>query len=476
MTDVQKQAWDAQYEPENQEFLAKMRAGALTESEIVRWKYQRYIKDYLRCIAAVDDSVGRILAYLDESGLADNTIVIYSSDQGFYLGEHGWYDKRWMFEESLQMPFVVRWPGKISPGTRTTTLIQNIDYAPTFLEVAGVKPPAAIQGRSLLPVLEGDCQAPADWRDAIYYAYYENDAVHNVPKHDGIRTGRFKLMFFPRTNEWNLFDLANDPQEMQSVHEDPAYDQILRGMQRRYRDLREFFGVNSAVIPETRGDNPGWKARENLLKQRVEQGIGNARLAFVGDSITQAWEDAGGETWDEFYADRDAINLGISGDRTEHVIWRLEHGGGFAENAPGSRGPDDRHEQYGPLHAGSGRSCCGSRADSRDHRPAITRHEGSAAGHLPPRTDRVGRDAVEQPGDQSTNPAAGRWRTRRVAGPRRCVSWTRWHVAGADHARRPASQRGRLSPLGRSVGTDAEAVGAVASSDFPDADADHFGV
>ncbi|MEM9646191.1 MAG: sulfatase, partial [Planctomycetota bacterium] len=221
MTDEQKAAWDAVYEPRNQAFLKQLRAGKLSDREIVEWKYQRYIKDYVRCIQAVDDSVGRLLDYLDESGLAENTIVIYSSDQGFYLGEHGWYDKRWMFEESLQMPFIIRWPGVVSPGVESKALIQNIDYAPTFLEVAGAPIPAEIQGRSLVSLLKDRGQPTEDWRDAIYYAYYENAAVHNVPVHDGVRTDRYKLMFFPRTRSWNLFDLKTDPSEMKSVHEDP---------------------------------------------------------------------------------------------------------------------------------------------------------------------------------------------------------------------------------------------------------------
>ena len=334
MTDEQKKAWDAHYEPENQAFIKQVQAGSLSDADIVRWKYQRYIKDYLRCIAAVDDSVGRILDYLDQSGLAENTLVIYSSDQGFYLGEHGWYDKRWMFEESLQMPFVVRWPGMITPGTRTTALIQNIDYGATFLELAGAAVPADIQGRSLLPVLKGRCEAPADWRDAIYYAYYENDAVHNVPKHDGVRTERYKLMFFPRTREWNLFDLEVDPQEMTSLHDDPKYAKVLQALQQRYRDQRSFYEVNSAVIPETRGDDANWKRRENLLKERVVKSPKTIRLAFIGDSITHSWERNGKGTWEHFYSKRNAINLGIGGDRTEHVIWRLQNEGGFEQIQP----------------------------------------------------------------------------------------------------------------------------------------------
>lgn len=324
MTDSQKAAWDAAYQPENDKFLQQMKAGKLSSKDVIRWKYQRYIKDYLRCIQAVDDGVGAMLEYLDESGLADNTIVIYSSDQGFYLGEHGWYDKRWMFEESLRMPFLIRWPGVIQPGVDAKALIQNIDYGPTFLEIAGAEIPGEMQGRSMVPMLQAQGQPTASWRDAIYYAYYENAAVHNVPVHDGVRTARYKLMFFPRTREWNLFDLEKDPQEMVSVHADPEYAAILAGMQKRYRDLRQFYEVNSAVLPATRGDEQRWRERDRVLTRNARQG--NVDLAFIGDSITQGWEGRGKDVWAKHYGDRKAINLGIGGDRTEHVIWRLTHG------------------------------------------------------------------------------------------------------------------------------------------------------
>ena len=329
MTDEQKATWDAAYEPENQDFIRRMKAGELTDKDVVSWKYQRYIKDYLRCIQAVDDGVGRMLDYLDESGLADDTIVIYSSDQGFYLGEHGWYDKRWMFEESLRMPFLIRWPGVINPGTDSTALIQNIDYGPTFLDVAGAKIPAEMQGRSIVPLLNSDSfqkngKPPASWRDAIYYAYYENAAVHNVPVHDGVRNDQYKLMFFPRSREWNLFDLPKDPQELKSVHDDPAYAEVLAGMQKRYRDLRQFYQVNSAIIPATRGDEPGWRDRDAAITKKAQQG--DVDLAFIGDSITHGWEGRGKDVWEKYYSERKAINLGIGGDRTEHVIWRLTHG------------------------------------------------------------------------------------------------------------------------------------------------------
>lgn len=324
MTDEQKAAWDEAYQPENEAFIRKMKAGELSDKQVIQWKYQRYIKDYLRCIQAVDDGVGQMLDYLDQSGLAKNTIVIYSSDQGFYLGEHGWYDKRWMFEESLRMPFLIRWPGVIEAGIDSNALIQNIDYGPTFLDVAGAEIPAEMQGRSMVPMLKNQGKPSASWRDAIYYAYYENAAVHNVPVHDGVRTDRYKLMFFPRTREWNLFDLEKDPREMSSIHDDPNYADILAGMQKRYRDLREFYDVNTAVIPATRGDEPRWRERDASMTKQARKG--NVDLAFIGDSITQGWEGRGKATWQRYYGDRKAINLGIGGDRTEHVIWRLTHG------------------------------------------------------------------------------------------------------------------------------------------------------
>ncbi|TWU60042.1 Arylsulfatase [Rubripirellula tenax] len=324
MTDAQKAAWDEAYEPQNQDFITRMKAGEYTDKQVIQWKYQRYIKDYLRCIQAVDDSVGSLLGYLDETGLAKDTIVIYSSDQGFYLGEHGWYDKRWMFEESLRMPFLVRWPGIIDAGVDSTAMIQNIDYGPTFLDVAGAQVPAEMQGRSMVELLKNQGKPSANWRDAIYYAYYENAAVHNVPLHDGVRNDRYKLMFFPRTREWNLFDLQTDPQEMTSVHKDPNYASILAGLQKRYRDLRQFYDVNTAVIPGTRGDEPNWAKRDREMTQKAKQG--NVDLAFIGDSITQGWEGAGKDVWEKYYGKRKTINLGIGGDRTEHIIWRLTHG------------------------------------------------------------------------------------------------------------------------------------------------------
>ena len=329
MTEVQRNVWDGAYGPENQMFIADMQAGRIKDKDVIRWKYQRYLKDYLRCIRALDENIGRMLDYLDQSGLAKNTIVMYSSDQGFYLGEHGWYDKRWMFEESLSMPFLMRWPGVVKPGTRSDAIIQNIDYAPTFLEVAGVDIPTTVQGRSLLPILKASGKAPADWRKGIYY-YYSGESTHQVAAHDGVRSDRYKLMWFPGTKMWNLFDLEKDPHELKSVHDDPAYATALGEMRKMYDELKTQYRVNESTIPEKRGGKEKWWTERHgaKLKQVAEATKAGESfdLVFIGDSITQGWEESGKPVWDEFYGKRKALNLGFSGDRTEHVLWRLLNG------------------------------------------------------------------------------------------------------------------------------------------------------
>jgi arylsulfatase A-like enzyme/lysophospholipase L1-like esterase len=317
----QKASWDAAYQPENEAFIADMRSGKISGQDITRWKYQRYLKDYLRCVRAVDENVGRMLDYLDKSGLAKNTLVIYSSDQGFYLGEHGWYDKRWMFEQSLSMPFLVRWPGVVSAGTRNDAMIQNIDYAPTFLEAAGVPVPAGVQGKSLLPVLKG--QTPSDWRKEIYY-FYTGEATHHVAAHDGIRSQTHKLMYFPGTKEWNLFDLVKDPDEMKSVRDDPGYASVFEAMKKRYAELRAGYRMSAATVPANRFKERWWKERHDHNLPIAKRG--GHELVFIGDSITQGWEGHGKAAWEKYYAGRKALNLGYSGDRTEHVLWRLMNG------------------------------------------------------------------------------------------------------------------------------------------------------
>jgi arylsulfatase A-like enzyme len=241
MTPEQKAAWDAAYEPRN----ARFREADPQGDDRVRWYYQRYIKDYLRCIAGIDDNVGRILDYLDESGLAENTLVVYCSDQGFYLGEHGWYDKRWMYEESLAMPLLARWPGRIEPGTRIPHLVQNIDYAPTFLEMAGEPVPDDVQGESLLGLMTGDGSEP--WRDSIYYHYYEHPQPHRVAPHYGVRTERYKLVHYYGTGEWELFDLEEDPRELRSVVDDPARAGVVAELKAELRRLRAYYGDDTGV-------------------------------------------------------------------------------------------------------------------------------------------------------------------------------------------------------------------------------------
>ena len=221
----------------------------LSPEEEKRWKYQRYIKDYLRCVASVDNNVGRVLDYLDAEGITDNTLVCYTSDQGFFLGDHGWYDKRFMYEESLRMPFVVRYPPRIQPGTVSEDMVLNVDFPATFLDYAGVEMPGHFQGLSLRPLLEG--QTPHDWRTSMYYRYWMHLTHHHVYAHYGIRTHDHKLIYYyadalgqPATvddtkdPEWELFDLKKDPYELKNVFDDPAYAVTVESLRAELRTLQ----------------------------------------------------------------------------------------------------------------------------------------------------------------------------------------------------------------------------------------------
>ncbi len=207
----------------------------LTGEALKKWKYQRYLKDYLRCIASVDDNVGRLLDYLDQSGLRANTIVIYTSDQGFFLGDHDWFDKRFMYEESIRMPFLIRYPGKIKPGSVNDAMILNVDFAPTFLEYAGLTAPKEVQGRSFVSLLAG--KTPRDWRTEMYYRYYHYPADHRVQPHYGVRTERYKLIYFNRLDAWELFDLKNDPHELKNIYADAAQAKTVKQLK---ADLARF--------------------------------------------------------------------------------------------------------------------------------------------------------------------------------------------------------------------------------------------
>ena len=242
LTPEQRKPWDAAYGPKNKKF----EEAKLQGKDLVRWKYQRYIKDYLRCIASIDDNLGRVLEYLDSSGLAANTIVIYSSDQGFYLGEHGWFDKRWIYEESLRTPLLVRWPGVIKPGSVNGDIVSPLDFAETFLDAAGAGIPDDMQGRSILPLLKG--HTPADWRKTLYYHYYEFPGAHRVRRHYGVADRRYKLIHFYEKNvdEWELIDLKANPGENRNFYGDTAYADVQARLHKELRRLRKRYKVPDA--------------------------------------------------------------------------------------------------------------------------------------------------------------------------------------------------------------------------------------
>ena len=278
MNPEQRIAWGKYYFPRNRRLLE----ARLTGKELDEWKYQNYIRDYMSVIKSVDESVGRVLDYLDSHGLADNTIIVYTSDQGFYMGEHGWFDKRFMYEESLCTPLLIAYPGHIQPGTVCNKLVQNIDYAPTFLDLAGISKPKELPGRSLTPIFKAGDKVKG-WRNSIYYHYYDYPTYHMVRKHDGVRTDRYKLIHFygaggldavkenkyqrqPGTREHGcmtyltslgyfepkdsavnyneLYDLQADPHELNNLYGKPGYEKITKQLQKQLTDYRKSIGVD----------------------------------------------------------------------------------------------------------------------------------------------------------------------------------------------------------------------------------------
>ncbi len=235
LNEEQKEQWDEYYGPINEEFVENTPEGEW----LTRWKYQRYMEDYLGVVRSVDRNLGRLLEYLDENGLAENTMIVYTSDQGFYLGEHGWFDKRFMYEESFRTPLIIRYPSEIQAGSKNNDLVQNIDFAPTILDVAGAEVPQEIQGESLTPFFAGNNE---NWRDELYYHYYEYPAEHAVKRHYGIRTDRYKLIhFYYDIDEWELYDLENDPQEMNNVYNVPEYAEVRDSLHQELEQLREYY-------------------------------------------------------------------------------------------------------------------------------------------------------------------------------------------------------------------------------------------
>ncbi|AHG88506.1 sulfatase [Gemmatirosa kalamazoonensis] len=236
LTDSARAAWWAA-RPDTVVVTRDGRAVTLTGDALTRWKYQRYMQDYLATVESVDESVGRVLAYLDRAGLARNTLVIYTSDQGFFLGDHGLFDKRFMYEESIRMPFLVRWPaGGIRAGTRSDAMALNVDFAPTFLDAAGLPPSPDMQGRSLLPVLRG--RPPRDWRTSMYYRYYHDPGDHNTRAHYGVRTATHKLIYFWKKDQWELFDLVHDPYELHNLYGEPGQEALTASLKAELARLK----------------------------------------------------------------------------------------------------------------------------------------------------------------------------------------------------------------------------------------------
>ncbi|WP_299666601.1 sulfatase [uncultured Polaribacter sp.] len=244
MTDEQKAAWDAHYYPIIEDFKAKNLEG----KDLALWKYNRYMQDYLSTIQSVDDGVGEVLDYLKANGLEENTIVVYTSDQGFYLGEHGWFDKRFMYEESFRTPLLMKYPKEIKAGTVIDGLVQNLDFAPTFLDYAGVEIDESIQGESFRKLVNGEA---SEWRDAIYYTYYEFPGEHHVKRHYGVRTDKYKLIhFYYDIDTWELYDLEKDPSEMNNVYDDKSYADVQEKMHKELQNMRTKYGDSDKMNKE----------------------------------------------------------------------------------------------------------------------------------------------------------------------------------------------------------------------------------
>ena len=275
LTPAQLANWTRSYDKVNAAL--KESFPGMDDKEKMQWRYQRYMQDYLGTIRAVDENVGRVLDYLEANNLMDNTLIVYTSDQGFYLGEHGWFDKRFVYNESFKTPLLVAWPGKIAPKSTSTTMVQNLDYAQTFLEAAGIPAPADMQGESLLPLLTGN---PESWtRDAVYYHYYEYPAVHMVKRHYAVVTEQYKLVhYYYDTDEWELIDRIKDPQELRNVYDDPTYAPVVAELHRKLEELRKQYG-DSAEISQGYLDtyldrlekNAGYGSNVEVTKKLLEE-------------------------------------------------------------------------------------------------------------------------------------------------------------------------------------------------------------
>ncbi len=247
MNETQRAVWDSTYGPVMEDFKSKF--PEMDDKALMKWRYQRYMQDYLGCIASVDENVGRLLDYLEDSGLDENTMIIYTSDQGFYLGEHGWFDKRFVYDESFKTPLLIKWPNVIEPGITNTEMVQNLDFAQTILEAAKIEAPSDMQGESLIPLLLGNLE---EWtRDAVYYHYYEYPGIHMVKRHYAIITQEYKLAhFYYDVDEWELYDRKKDPQEMKNVINDPAYADVVVKLKEQLKEMRAHYGDSSELDQE----------------------------------------------------------------------------------------------------------------------------------------------------------------------------------------------------------------------------------
>lgn len=261
LSDAEKRTWDDELDRREKSFYEVESKGSL----LTKWKYQQYIKDYLRCLRSLDDNIGRIIEYLEESELQENTVVIYSSDQGFYLGEHGWFDKRFMYDESYRTPLLIKYPGVVEPGSVNNELVSNLDFAQTILDIAGVSADPAMQGKSMLPLLKGQ---PVKHRDYHYYHYYEYPGWHMVKRHEGIYDGRYKLIHFYDSDEWELIDTVEDPHELNSVFDNPEYVAIVDRLKQALIEKKSEYKVPCG-IPEPRNIDDPYKYASDAWKERM---------------------------------------------------------------------------------------------------------------------------------------------------------------------------------------------------------------
>lgn len=241
MTSAEQTNWNKAYSERIKEAMQLKASG----KDMLAWKYQQYLRDYLATILAVDENVGRLINYLKKTGQLDNTLIIFTSDQGFFLGEHGWFDKRFMYDESLRMPLIVRYPDKIKAGSVTNALAMNVDFAPTILDMAGVKIPQDMQGESLKPILVHSGTIPENWRKSVYYHYYEYPSWHMVKRHYGIRTDRYKLIhFYNDIDAWEMYDLKKDPYEINNLYGKAAFHSLQDSLMHELRNQQFYYNDN----------------------------------------------------------------------------------------------------------------------------------------------------------------------------------------------------------------------------------------